>query len=57
MNSFIYTKDVNTGVTLTVNNDRSQGGASIVDGGVELMVHRRLLVDDGELVSMAARGV
>ena len=47
VNSFIYTQDTATGVVLTVNNDRSQGGASIADGGVELMVHRRLLADDG----------
>jgi hypothetical protein len=38
VNSFIWTSDVSTGVTLTVNNDRSQGGASIVDGEVEIMV-------------------
>ncbi len=28
-------------------NDRTQGGSSIVDGSIELMVHRRLLADDG----------
>jgi lysosomal alpha-mannosidase len=32
---------------MTVLNDRSQGGSSPVDGSVELMVHRRLLYDDG----------
>jgi lysosomal alpha-mannosidase len=32
---------------MTVLNDRSQGGSSLVDGSVELMVHRRLLSVDG----------
>jgi hypothetical protein len=41
VNAFIWTTDIKTGVTLTVNNDRSQGGASIVDGGVEIMVRVR----------------
>ncbi|CAO2610985.1 Lysosomal alpha-mannosidase [Lemmus lemmus] len=35
---------------LTVVTDRSQGGSSLKDGSLELMVHRRLLADD-------ARGV
>ena len=32
---------------LTLVNDRSQGGSSITDGSLELMLHRRLLRDDG----------
>lgn len=32
---------------LTVLTDRSQGGSSMRDGEVELMLHRRLLHDDG----------
>ena len=32
---------------MTVLPDRSQGGSSLFDGEVELMVHRRLLFDDG----------
>jgi hypothetical protein len=47
VNAFISTKDAQSGVTLTVNTDRTQSGASIADGEVELMVHRRLLMDDG----------
>ena len=45
---------VNAGTWLTdgksgfsVLNDRSQGGASLHDGELELMVHRRLTMDDG----------
>uniref|UniRef100_A0A8D1UBD3 Alpha-mannosidase n=1 Tax=Sus scrofa TaxID=9823 RepID=A0A8D1UBD3_PIG len=48
VNSRIYITDGKT--QLTVLTDRSQGGSSLGDGSVELMVHRRLLVDD-------ARGV
>ncbi len=33
-------------IQLTVLTDRSQGGASIADGQLELMVHRRTLNDD-----------
>uniref|UniRef100_A0A8C5WAL1 Alpha-mannosidase n=1 Tax=Leptobrachium leishanense TaxID=445787 RepID=A0A8C5WAL1_9ANUR len=44
VNSRIYIKDENT--QLTVLTDRSQGGSSIKDGSMELMVHRRLLMDD-----------
>ncbi|XP_042526495.1 lysosomal alpha-mannosidase isoform X3 [Dipodomys spectabilis] len=44
VNSRIYITD---GVTqLTVLTDRSQGGSSLQDGSLELMVHRRLLEDD-----------
>ncbi|XP_053319845.1 lysosomal alpha-mannosidase [Spea bombifrons] len=48
VNSRIYIQDEKA--QLTVLTDRSQGGSSIGDGSVELMVHRRLLQDD-------ARGV
>jgi hypothetical protein len=47
VNSRIYTSDVDSGVTLSVSTDRTQGGSSIEDGSVELMVHRRLQHDDG----------
>ncbi|KAE8620084.1 hypothetical protein XENTR_v10010093 [Xenopus tropicalis] len=44
VNSRIYIKGKNTQVTVLT--DRSQGGSSIRDGSLELMVHRRLLRDD-----------
>ena len=47
VNSQIETSDPATGVTLGVVNDRSQGGSSLQDGCLELLVHRRLLHDDG----------
>ncbi|XP_044132900.1 lysosomal alpha-mannosidase [Bufo gargarizans] len=48
VNSRIYIKDKT--MQLTVLTDRSQGGSSLTDGSLELMVQRRLLYDD-------ARGV
>jgi len=51
VNSAIYVDD---GVNrLTVLTDRSQGGASLDDGTVELMVHRRTTKDDGKGVGEA----
>lgn len=46
MNGFAYIQDVNTGTTVSVVTDRSQGCTSMVDGQLEIMVQRRLLVDD-----------
>ncbi|CAL1274579.1 unnamed protein product [Larinioides sclopetarius] len=46
VNSRIYIRDKKRNLQLTVLNDRSQGGSSIKDGSVELMIHRRLLHDD-----------
>jgi lysosomal alpha-mannosidase len=46
VNSRIITSDVSSGVTLSVTTDRTQGGSSMVDGSLELMVHRRLQQDD-----------
>ncbi len=46
MSGFIYTTDVTTGVTLSLLPDRAEGGASLADGALELMLHRRLLKDD-----------
>ncbi len=45
INSRIWIKDQNR--QLTVLTDRSHGGGSIHDGSVEIMLHRRLLYDDG----------
>lgn len=44
VNSRMYIKDSSKQLTVLV--DRSLGGASIKDGSVEIMPHRRLLVDD-----------
>jgi len=46
VNSRISVKDTKSGEAFAVLTDRSQGGSSLVDGQVELMVHRRLLHDD-----------
>ena len=32
-------------------NDRSQGGSSLKEGEIELMLHRRLLIDDNRGVN------
>ena len=45
INSHIYIKD-SAGNQVSMLVDRSQGGSSLRDGEVELMVHRRLLYDD-----------
>ncbi|XP_048256757.1 lysosomal alpha-mannosidase-like isoform X2 [Haliotis rufescens] len=50
VNSRIYMQDVSRNLQLTVLNDRSEGGGSLQDGALELMLHRRLIKDD-------ARGV
>ncbi len=47
INAFIYASDISTGTTLNVAVDRSQGGASLADGELEIMLHRRILNDDG----------
>jgi lysosomal alpha-mannosidase len=46
INTWISMKDQDTSKTLVVVTDRSQGGGSIQDDSLELMVHRRLLDDD-----------
>ncbi|XP_072458359.1 lysosomal alpha-mannosidase-like isoform X2 [Notamacropus eugenii] len=51
VNSRIYIKDGQ--IQLTVLTDRSQGGSSLRDGSLELMVHRRLLLDDNRGVGEA----
>ncbi|XP_076327158.1 LOW QUALITY PROTEIN: lysosomal alpha-mannosidase-like [Tachypleus tridentatus] len=46
VNSRIYIKDDSRNIQLTILTDRSQGGSSLSDGSIELMIHRRLLYDD-----------
>lgn len=45
VNAAIYIEDEDSSLSLLV--DRSQGGSSLSDGTVELMVQRRTVVDDG----------
>ena len=40
VNSRIYLRDEKAGNQITLMTDRSQGGSSIEDGSLELMVHR-----------------
>ncbi|OQV16531.1 Lysosomal alpha-mannosidase [Hypsibius exemplaris] len=47
VNSRIFIQDETKGTQLTLLTDRTQGGTSLNDGELELMVHRRLLFDDG----------
>ncbi|KAL5724488.1 alpha-mannosidase [Ranunculus cassubicifolius] len=49
INLGMYVED--NGTELSVMVDRSMGGSSIADGQVELMLHRRLLYDDGKGVA------
>ncbi|KAJ0040660.1 hypothetical protein Pint_28469 [Pistacia integerrima] len=51
LNLGIYTKDKKSELSVLV--DRATGGASIKDGQVELMLHRRLLDDDVPVVGEA----
>ncbi|KAL6494431.1 hypothetical protein OROGR_031231 [Orobanche gracilis] len=51
INLGIYIKDKNTELSVLV--DRSVGGSSIADGEIEIMLHRRLLHDDGKGVDEA----
>jgi len=51
INSAIFIRDPKEELQLTVVNDRAQGGSSLRDGEVEVMMHRRLLFDDSFGVS------
>lgn len=51
INSALAFRDGTT--QMTVMNDRSQGGAVIEDGAIELMQNRRLLFDDARGVGEA----
>ena len=42
--------------TVSLVTDRAQGGGSLADGSLELMVHRRLMYDDRWGVSEALNG-
>lgn len=44
----IMLRQAHGGAQLTVTPDRSQAGTSLVDGQAELLLHRRLVADDGE---------
>ncbi|XP_060071778.1 lysosomal alpha-mannosidase-like [Ylistrum balloti] len=46
VNTRIFLRDEARNIQFTVLTDRSQGGASLRPGSLELMVHRRLLADD-----------
>ena len=52
VNSAIYIEK-SKGERVTLMNDRSQGGSSIQDGSIELMIHRRVLEDDSRGVQEA----
>lgn len=47
INSKIYIQDTINDAQITIVTDRSHGGSSIEDGNMEVMLHRRLLYDDG----------
>ena len=53
INSAIALRDARSTLQMTVMNDRSQGGAVIESGAIELMQNRRLLYDDGRGVGEA----
>ena len=46
-NNGTFFTDSNQDLQMTVLTDRSEGGTSMIDGSLELMLHRRLLYDDG----------
>lgn len=48
VNTAVYINDTNSKARLTVITDRSEGCSSINDGEVEVMLHRRMLYDDGK---------
>ena len=53
VNSRIFLQDESTKSQFTILTDSSQGGSSLSDGSLELMVHRRLLADDHRGVNEA----
>ncbi|CAJ1925259.1 unnamed protein product [Cylindrotheca closterium] len=61
VNAAIYVEDESKTSGFAIAVDRSQGGASLHDGSIELMVHRRTLADDsrgvGEPINETDGGV
>ena len=53
INSAIYVQDFDGGERMTILNDRSQGATSREKGEIEIMLHRRILIDDGRGVGEA----
>ncbi|CEM37133.1 unnamed protein product [Vitrella brassicaformis CCMP3155] len=51
INSAAYVEDASTGVRFTVLVDRAQGAASLADGQIETMIHRRTVYDDNRGVA------
>ncbi|XP_025017360.1 lysosomal alpha-mannosidase isoform X2 [Tetranychus urticae] len=47
ISTWTFIRDYDRNLQLTVLPDRAEGGASLTDGALELMVHRRLFYDDG----------
>ncbi|XP_063544865.1 lysosomal alpha-mannosidase-like [Cydia strobilella] len=44
--SKIYIEDLRKNIRFSVFNDRCQAGGALIDGAIDLMLHRRLLTDD-----------
>ncbi|XP_052745994.1 uncharacterized protein LOC112048803 [Bicyclus anynana] len=44
--SRIYIEDIKKNLRLSIFNDRAQGGSSLLEGSIDLMVLRRILTDD-----------
>lgn len=53
VDALISVMDEARGASFTVLTDRAQGGTSLNEGDIELMLHRRLMVDDGKGVGEA----
>ncbi|CAH0730852.1 unnamed protein product, partial [Brenthis ino] len=49
--SRIYMEDLNKNLRFSIFNDRSQGGASILEGSIDLFVLRRIFTDDSKVQS------
>lgn len=45
--SWMFIRDYEKNLQLTILPDRTEGGSSLHDGEIEMMVHRRLMRDDG----------